>query len=207
MYGGDGNDHLHGNHGDDVLYGGPGNDHLKGGKANDILFGQGGNDRLQGGVGDDILTGGDGDDRLDAGSGRNVLIGGRGVDVLIGKGGSDGGSDGASDGGSDGGQDSGNLLIGGFTTYDDNPAALDAILAEWSSNSDYATRVNNLRTGSGPTLGGVALEAGVTVFDDDARDKLKGSRGRDWFFADLDGLDNDDDLLIGSKLSEWIELL
>ena len=36
--------------------------------------------------------------------------------------------------------------------------------------------------------------SGSTVFDDQAKDKLKGSKkARDLFFADIDGEDDDDD--------------
>ena len=43
------------------------------------------------------------------------------------------------------------LLIAGTTAYDGNEAALAAIMAEWTSGRDYATRIANLSgTGSGP---------------------------------------------------------
>jgi len=57
-----------------------------------------------------------------------VLIGGDGHDSLTG---------GLAD----------DLLIGGATVYDNSPAALLAILSEWMSASDYATRAKNLRQG------------------------------------------------------------
>jgi hypothetical protein len=47
----------------------------------------------------------------------------------------------------------------------------------------------------------------VTVLDDQAIDLLFGSGGRDWFFADMDGLENDDDLLLDAQLREEIDLL
>ena len=46
-----------------------------------------------------------------------------------------------------------------------------------------------IRDGGGLN-GSVVLQAsgpGATVFDDSAADKLTGSSGRDWFFANLDG--------------------
>ncbi len=58
----DGNDHLYGGTGNDVLVGMGGNDHLYGGEGHDILLGGSGNDVLVGGKGDDILSGGSGND-------------------------------------------------------------------------------------------------------------------------------------------------
>ena len=41
----------------------------------------------------------------------------------------------------------------GFTTFDANTAALNAVFSEWTSVRDYPTRVANLRgTGSGPVV-------------------------------------------------------
>ena len=105
---------------------------------------------------------------LYGGSGRGILIGGTGRDRLIGGSGED-------------------ILIGGTTRYDQNDVAMDAILAEWSSNRSYATRVANLRgTGSGPRLNGFFfLTSGgtdPTVLNDGEFDKLTGSNGLDWFF-------------------------
>ena len=78
----------------------------------------------------------------------------------------------------------GDLLIAGSTSYDLDPMALDAILAEWQrSDEDYPTRIMNLRTGVGP--GGYHLVLGETVFDDGAADVLTGGAGRDWYWANL----------------------
>jgi Ca2+-binding RTX toxin-like protein len=133
------------------------------------LYGRGGKDELEGGIGNDILVGGDGDDELDGGAGRDLLIGGDGKDELEGGGGDD-------------------LLIAGFTAFDSNAKALDAILAEWTSSRDYFTRVTNLTgEGFGPRANDAyfLLAAGplATVFDDADRDDLEGGSGRDWFFG------------------------
>ncbi|MAD79507.1 MAG: hypothetical protein QGG71_21730 [Pirellulaceae bacterium] len=46
---------------------------------------------------------------------------------------------------------------------------------------------------------------GTTVFDDQAKDKLKGSKkARDLFFADIDGEDDDDDKIKGKKKDELV---
>ena len=46
------------------------------------------------------------------------------------------------------------------------------------------------------SLGGVRLEVDLTVADDGVRDRLFGSWGREWYFADVDGDDRDDDQVI-----------
>ena len=94
-----------------------------------ILDGGFGDDILTGSVGNDLLLGGEGDDKLLGVGGKDVLIGGDGHDSLAG---------GLAD----------DLLIGGATVYDNSPAALLAILSEWTSlTNNYATRTQNLRQG------------------------------------------------------------
>ena len=96
--GGDNDDFLHGNVGDDKLDGGPGNDRLlggshndtiKGGIGNDKLFGWTGEDSLIGGEGNDLLKAEDGADTLEGGEGDDILNGGEGNDLLIGGSGAD----------------------------------------------------------------------------------------------------------------------
>ncbi len=150
--------------------GGPGDDQLHGGWGDNTLFGGAGYDLLTGGPGNDILVGGSGDDTLVGGAGRDLLIGGLGADRLIGSSGDD-------------------LLIAGLTAFDVNPIALKAIQAEWTSNHDLATRLNNI-SGNAPSAdrlnGDHFFKVGDTVLDDSDQDKLTGSSGDDWFFFDLD---------------------
>ena len=86
--------------------------------------------------GNNILIGNGEYDRLiDIGTGRNILIGGgAGHDVIYGHG--------------------NDILLSGTTTYDSdttgNIAALDAILAEWTSADSYAVRISNIIRGVGP---------------------------------------------------------
>ncbi|BBS85833.1 hypothetical protein WP7W18E02_07300 [Aeromonas media] len=89
LYGGDGNDILFGQGGDDFLYGGAGNDILFGGSGNDTLYGESGSDVLSGGSGNDTLYGGTGNDVLSGGLGNDILIGGAGDDILKGDAGAD----------------------------------------------------------------------------------------------------------------------
>ncbi len=74
--GGQGDDTLIGDAGDNLLDGGPGDDTLLGMGGNNILLGGTGNDQLQGGNGRDILIGGAGADILTGGAGEDILIGG-----------------------------------------------------------------------------------------------------------------------------------
>ena len=90
------------------------------------------------------------------------------------------------------GKDSDALLISGRTIFDieDNHVkagfdeAHSAILAEWHSSRDHATRVANIRgTGSVTRLNGsFFLQDAVTVLDDAIADSLTGAAGQDWFF-------------------------
>jgi phage baseplate assembly protein gpV len=137
-----------------------------------LLFGGDGNDVLHGGGGNDVLAGGGGTNVLLGGGGRSVLIGGSGTNTLVGQSGDD-------------------LLIAGSTSFDSNVTALLAVLAEWSSDRDYLTRIANLTAaGSGADFanrrnGNYFLLAGQTVFADAGGSTLAGGPGQDWFFASL----------------------
>jgi hypothetical protein len=135
-----------------ALYGDDGIDSIVGGSGPDRIYGGAGNDSLVGGLGPDVLLGGAGNDHLHGGLGNDLLIGGTGMDWLYGQEGDD-------------------IDIGGTTAHDGNFAALEAIMAEWSSASGFNTRVSN--------LGGL-LNAG-TVLGDGTLDFLFGNAGRDWF--------------------------
>ena len=107
------------------------------GTVNAILYGDssGYNTLTASGSGNDILIGYAGHDTLtDSGSGRSILIGaGTGVDILAGSG--------------------NDILVSGTTNYDNdttaNTAALDAILAEWTSKTSYAKRISSITKGVG----------------------------------------------------------
>ena len=108
-----------------------------GGTVNAILFGGSANGSTLSatGSGNDVLIGGSGKDTLtDTGTGYNILIGGPGVDTITGNG--------------------NDILISGTTSYDSNTsaniAALDAILAEWSSSDSYSLRISKIMSGVGP---------------------------------------------------------
>ena len=135
------------------------------------LFGGDGNDNLTavGNVGTAILSGGAGNDTLTAGSGRSILIGGTGADTLQG-----GGAD--------------DILIGGTTSWDNNLAALDALIAEWKrTDLSYSARINHLDGASTGGLNAGYYLSATTVFDDAAIDQLTGNGGTDWFFAHTTG--------------------
>ncbi|MCP5073071.1 MAG: calcium-binding protein [Rhodobacteraceae bacterium] len=82
--GGNNNDVLRGKAGDDTLYGDSGGDDLRGGKDEDVLDGGAGTDNLYGGSGDDILFGGNSNDNLNGGKGDDELFGGNSDDTLDG---------------------------------------------------------------------------------------------------------------------------
>jgi Ca2+-binding RTX toxin-like protein len=140
-----------------------------------LLFGGDGNDYLNadGSSANNVLVGGAGDDGLYGGSGRDLLIGGLGVDRLR-----------AAYGGA--------LLIGDYTDYDTNVAALLAIMKEWGrTDVDYKTRVRHLNGSlSGGLNGSIRLTA-TTVHNDNAIDSLYGWAGMDWFFVGGRGKNKD----------------
>ena len=152
------------------------------------LFGGTGNTRLKGGGGNNVLIGGGGDNVLIGGAGRDLLIGGSGASTLNAGGGED-------------------ILIAGTTAYDANEAALNAIMAEWTSDDSYATRIANLSgTGTGPRSNGnyflIASGPNATVFGNNATDVVNGGAGLDWFFVDLAR-----DILRGVRKGEIVENL
>lgn len=81
--GGEGDDLINGNLGNDQLHGEGGDDILNGGSGNDALYGDAGNDALSGGIGNDKLFGGDGNDTLDGGTGNDNIQGGAGDDIIL----------------------------------------------------------------------------------------------------------------------------
>jgi Ca2+-binding RTX toxin-like protein len=134
-----------------------------------LVFAGNGNDLFDGrgsAVGN-VWVGGGGTDRLVGGQGRDILIGGAGQATLEAGAGGD-------------------ILIGGTTAYDNNAAALAAVLAEWSrTDIDYTTRIAHL-TGnmSGGLNGSYLLKAG-TVQGNGLADNLYGGPGMDWYFAGM----------------------
>ncbi len=123
-------------------------------------------------VGGDILVGNGGSNVLTEIAGYNLVIGGGGSDTLTGGSGSD-------------------ILIAGSTLYDQNMAALDALLAAWDNPSmSYSLRVATLQNGVSYTDGTgthtAALVAGTTVMQPTGSGPstlIGGSSGLDWFFA------------------------
>ncbi|MBW3540325.1 MAG: hypothetical protein KY476_08645 [Planctomycetes bacterium] len=164
-----------------LAYGQAGNDNLQ--VAGSIghsawLYGGDGNDRAKGGAGHDVLLGEAGDDLLVGGSGHDLLIGGTGADRIVGNADDD-------------------ILIAGDLHFADLDEAMCAIMHEWTSARDHATRIANLSgQGTGERANGNVFLIAVddpatseddrTVVDDDAKDVLTGSAGDDWFFFNPD---------------------
>jgi PKD repeat protein len=136
-----------------------------------------GNDRIIGSKANDILIGGDGHDIIIGGYGDDIIIGGFGGTKMLGNFGND-------------------LMLAGSTLHDDNDAALQAILAEWTNQQhDYLTSLANIRgDDTSPDFGGrlngeyfLRLgEEDVTVFGDESIDELVGGYGRDWYLGDVE---------------------
>lgn len=152
------------------VFGSAGNDQLDVGASMHIpaiIDGGTGNDKLFGGAADDLLLGRAGNDTLLGFSGRDLIIGGVGADRLFGEQAANMGT-------------FQNILIGNKTIYDDDFAALDAIMEQWSNTSNtFEVRVNNLRTGN-DVDGNRMLKLG-TVINDSNVDSLFGGLGNDWY--------------------------
>ena len=143
-----------------------------GGTVNAILFGgsTNGSTLSATGSGNDVLIGGSGKDTLsDTGTGFDILIGGGGGDTLTGNG--------------------NDILISGTTSYDSNTsaniAALDAILAEWSSSDSYPTRITKITNGITVGSSTVALNA-TTCQSDGVANTLSDGSGptpNNWFIV------------------------
>jgi hypothetical protein len=142
---------------------------------------------VNGSIGNDLLVGDANANILVGGTGRNVIIGGAGGDTL------------------DASRATGdNILIGGTTDFDSNPAALKAIFAEWTrTDLSYRDRFSDLTSGTngqGATPlnqvnGQLILLTSSTVHVDSSPDTLiggnlidpvTGKRVHNWFFDDAD---------------------
>jgi Ca2+-binding RTX toxin-like protein len=157
---------LTGNNLANLMVAGPGIDRLNGQGGEDTLDGGDGDDVLQGGAGNDILVGGPANDLLLGHEGRDFIIGGTGNDVIVGTNDED-------------------ILISGETEHDNNGTALAAIMFEWTSQRDYATRRSNIRDGSGSMdrVNSSFFLSESTVHEDAAADRVSGSTEEDWFFG------------------------
>ena len=84
MYGGRGDDWMHGKGGNDFMDGQDGTDWMFGGFGNDTMHGGDGHDLMLGGNGYDEMHGGKGRDYLEGGFAADTLNGGKGRDILYG---------------------------------------------------------------------------------------------------------------------------
>jgi phosphodiesterase/alkaline phosphatase D-like protein len=143
-----------------------------------LFGGNGANVQIEGGGGPTVEVGGSGqNNHLKGGTDRNILIAGIGGGHLEG--------DGTDD-----------ILIGGYTDYDQNLTALEAVLNEWNrSDESYLQRVANLQNAPA-TAGGQTVSpngsytaakylTASTVHDNGVVDKLEGNGGLDWFLGQL----------------------
>ena len=127
--------------------------------------------------------GDNGDDLLVGNDGRDLLIGDDGADRIVGSAGDD-------------------ILIAGRTLYDDNDEALCTIMAEWTSDAGYQTRVANIMAGLPLGMTTVKLDD-TTVSSDNNTDLLTGASGQDWFFLNLDNDGGPKDRVTDRSASEF----
>jgi hypothetical protein len=158
-----------------VVYGMAGNDTIqvsRGVHINAWLYGGDGDDVLLGGGGDNVLLGGAGNDQLSAGGGSDLLIGGAGADKLFAN-----GSD---------------ILIGGYTVWDNDPARLNEIMDLWTSSDSYGRRVKALRLGL-LGLGNIRADTDVDV--------LTGSGSQNWYLVGFN------DVVVGQHKGDAVDLI
>jgi Ca2+-binding RTX toxin-like protein len=190
--GGDGNDQIfldagddtvRGGAGNDTIYSGAGDDFIDGGDGDDVLYGEAGNDTIHGGAGNDVISGGAGDDTIYGGAGNDIIKAGPGNDYV------------------DGGD--------GYDTLDLS-AASGAIYVDMASGRVAAAgigvqtfvNIESLAFGDGDNV--VTGGNGDDTFDGGAgNDTLNGGAGDDTLFG---GLGNDtlkggsgDDVLDGGE--------
>ena len=121
-----------------------------------------------GGNASSILVGNGTTNSLQGGAGRNLLVGGGGSVTVTG---------GTGD----------NILIGGTTSYDVEPAALDALMKELArTDEDFITLLAHLLSGDGEN--GDTLLNPTTVQSSADKYILAGGPGNNWFFV-TDGND------------------
>ncbi len=167
VYAGAGDDEIEGDEGNDTIFAGADDDEIEGGDGADLLFGEAGDDEIEGDDGADVLSGGSGNDELRGGKGRDLLIGGLGSDELR-------------------GEHEDDILVANQVTFEDETAALQAVLAEWNSGRSYSARVANIRgPGASTRLNGSYFLNSTTVLSDNAVDQLFGSNGQDWFIGTI----------------------
>ena len=154
---------------------GGGETHLANSPMNVIGSSVGG-DIIIGDASGGVLEGHNGGNTIEAGGGRTIIIGGYGKNYLVG---------GPAD----------DLIIAGATVFDYDILALTSFLNEWQSTKSFATRVNDLRTGSGQP-GGDVLGLNQTVFcpstspgprfglgGGEGQTTMVGGGGDNWFFT------------------------
>ena len=138
---------------------------------------------VTGSRGNDLIVGSTQPNTLIGGTGRNIVIGGGGTDAITGGGGD-------------------NILIAGTTAYDLIPAALDALVAEWTrTDVSFEKRVSDLMTGNKGSLNGQYTLDKKSVVSDDSPDVVTGGGGLDWFFVT-----NFDDTVENRKPQDHITL-
>ena len=184
LEGGDGDDILNGNLGDNSLDGGDGNDSLTGGSGDDYLDGEDGRDTIEAGAGDDSLVGGNGQDSLSGGVGADSLTGGHGQDTL------DGGSEDDTLDGGDGadlltGDDGNDKLMGGIDDDTLRGGNDDDTLLGQAGNDSLVGE-----DGDDSLVGGAERD---TLLGGDGDDRLNGQKHNDL----LEGGDGDDKMLAG----------
>jgi hypothetical protein len=163
---------------DDTTYTGNVTVDLLLGSATGASAGVLGFENVYGGLGNNLIVGGGANDVLTGGPGNNLIIDGWRPAF---------GDPATSHAQLNGGNWGNNLLIGGYTSYDQNLTALNALFAEWTRTDETLDqRIAHLRYGGG--LNGSYVLNSSTVFEGSAQDTLSGANlpgatATTWFLA------------------------
>jgi Ca2+-binding RTX toxin-like protein len=163
ILGNEGNDVIEGNGGDDDVLGGIGNDIVTDLAGDDVLKGGPGNDALDGGIGLDLLLGGDGKDLTIGGANTNVHFAGPGDDFIIGGQGADEVDGDSGDDWQEGGEQT-DLMQGdsGSLFFDDHNTPGNDILIGQAGDDDYDMEGGDDIGVAGP---GIEKNAGAAGYD------------------------------------------
>ena len=198
----------------DRIFGGNDNDTLWGNEGNDILDAQGGDDNVLGGVGNDVITDLDGADVLEGGDGNDAIDGGPGNDLVIGGNGSDFTEGGANDNETFGGPGNDFVTLGqgadavfgdGGDDWIQGGTGQDLLQgdhgAPFFDDPGEKAPGNDVFIGQ-PGENDYDAEGGDDIMEQNpAIDRNAGAGGFDWAIHEFDTAPADDDLEINNQLA------
>ncbi len=153
---------------------------------NTFIFGGCGDDCLKGGGGWNVICGNDGNDYIEGNCNRDICIGGKGCDEICA-----------------GGRD--DLIVCGYTCYDNCAEDLWCIQKEWNSDHLIDQRSKYVRSGGGKN--GSKCFSDSNCHDDCERDKVTSGDGKDVIYGRKTGDSSKQDCVTDWCSSDkWCEI-